>query len=268
MIFTGISQDIPLLLTVGSHTGTKGHRLTLEAFMHLKIKKAALVIVGNQIHNYSQQSPLNLSNFITALFRGDKIGLRAIAKNTWIERIQLSSLFRLLKKLKLRQLVWKILVGQSDRDCQRECKFYARWINLTRRDEKRVLLLDLQREDVIAAYHAADLFVFGSKIEYSPLVLFEAIASKTPFLSLACGNAEEISKWTGGGLIVPTFQSDFGMVDGDPKEMAAYIDSLLSNPQIRIKLGENGYRSWQKRFTWDIITSQYEKLYSTLSMRK
>ena len=66
---------------------------------------------------------------------------------------------------------------------------------------KRVILTDLERQDLIQAYLAADLFVFASRIEYSPLVLFEAAAAGTPFLTVPVGNADEIVRWTGGGVL-------------------------------------------------------------------
>jgi L-malate glycosyltransferase len=52
--------------------------------------------------------------------------------------------------------------------------------------------------ETVAAYQAADLFLFPSDIERSPVVLFEAMASRTPFLTTAVGNAEEIFGWSGG----------------------------------------------------------------------
>jgi glycosyltransferase involved in cell wall biosynthesis len=45
----GIPADVPLLLSVGSHTGLKGHRETIAAFSRARIGSAALVIVGNTV---------------------------------------------------------------------------------------------------------------------------------------------------------------------------------------------------------------------------
>jgi glycosyltransferase involved in cell wall biosynthesis len=54
------------------------------------------------------------------------------------------------------------------------------------------MITSLSRIETLAAYHQADLFLFPSNIECSPLVLFESIASKTPFLTTDVGNAKEI----------------------------------------------------------------------------
>jgi glycosyltransferase involved in cell wall biosynthesis len=108
------------------------------------------------------------------------------------------------------------------------------------------------------------LFIFGSNIEYSPLVLYEALASSTPFISLACGNAQEIAAWSGGGIIAPTIQKDQGFVNGDPIVFAHLADELIADAPRRQLLAEAGYRSWMERFTWEKIAVDYENLYQSL----
>lgn len=197
----GIAQGVPLLLTVGSHTGTKGHRLSIQAFRRARIGRSVLVVIGNSIP------------------------------------------------------------GQS---CLSDCRRRAWLTRLASMGRKRVLLLNPPRADVLAAYHAADLFVFCSNLECSPLVLFEAMASRTPFLTVACGNAKEIAEWGHGGIVVPTVQCPDGLADAKPDAMARAIEDLMSNPNKRLQLAEAGYAAWQQRFTWDKIATQYEELYQGL----
>ena len=121
-----------------------------------------------------------------------------------------------------------------------------------------------RRSETLAAYKAADLFLFGSRIECSPLVLFEAVASRTPFISTACGNAEEIAAWTGGGVIVPSKQNGDGTVTAEPSAMAVIIEELLCDRHKRETMAEAGFNAWRERFTWDHIVDQYERLYQTL----
>jgi L-malate glycosyltransferase len=193
-----IPEDSPMLITVGSHTGSKGHRLVIEAFKRAKIGRGALLLIGNTLG-----SP----------------------------------------------------------GCLPDCMRRARWTNFISFGRKKVILLDPPRPDVVAAYHAADLFVFGSNIECSPLVLFEAMASATPFLSVACGNAEEIARWSGGGKIVPTLSRKDGAVDAEVGIMARAIEDLMSNTEELKKLGENGHKAWQERFSWEKIALEYERCY-------
>lgn len=198
----GIPDDIPLLLTVGSHTGSKGHKATIEAFRRARTGPAVLVIIGN-------------------------------------------------------------VLGANS--CISDCRWRSRWVNLNPFNQKRILLLDPFRDEVIAAYQAADLFVFASKIEYSPLVLFEAMASRTPFISTACGNAEEIVEWGGSGRIVETRPLPYGRVDVEPGKLAAGIEDLLANTAELEQMADAGYRAWQDRFTWEKITREYERLYHQAS---
>jgi len=253
----GIPSDAIMLLTVGSHTGSKGHALVLDALKKISVHgKVVLVIIGNVPNPLSKWESIKLQ------------------LDTW--RANLLPLFQLLLKKEFKIFSFRVVDlvrplfwgGLYVSGCIQDCRMRANRINLLGDKGRRVLLLNPPRADVVAAYHASDLFVFGSNIEYSPLVLFEAMSSKTPFLTLACGNAAEIVEWTGGGVIAPTIQRNFGVVDGDSQEMAACIDSLLSDPERCAELAENGYRAWRKKFTWDAIAQNYEKLYKTLITRK
>lgn len=195
----GIPEDVPMLLTVGSHTGEKGHRLVMKAFSRANIGRSVLVIIGNLLPN---------------------------------------------------------TLG-----CLPNCKKQARLVRLLSIGRKQVLLLNPPRPEVIAAYHAADLFIFGSNIECSPLVLFEAMASRTPFITVACGNAEEIANWGRGGVVVPTVSKPEGRVDTDPNIMAKAIEDLINNPEEKHRLAKAGYAAWKDRFTWEKIALEYERVY-------
>jgi glycosyltransferase involved in cell wall biosynthesis len=193
-----IPETATLILSIGSHTGAKGHYELIEAFRRTKIKNAYLVIIGNVING----------------------------------------------------------IG-----CSRSCRQQAGWVNLLSFGAKRIVLLDLPRQDVLAALYAADLFVLASNLECSPLVLFESMASRTPFISTACGNAAEIVEWGKGGVIVPTITDSNGLVRTTPDHLANEIQNLLAHSDRRFFLGEMGFESWQDRFTWEKIVDQYEQLY-------
>ena len=46
------------------------------------------------------------------------------------------------------------------------------------------------------------IFLFGSRLECSPLVLYESASSGLPFISFRAGNSVEIAKKTGAGIII------------------------------------------------------------------
>ena len=114
---------------------------------------------------------------------------------------------------------------------------------------------------MLAAYAAADLFVFGSQVECSPLVLFEAVASGTPFVSTAAGNAEEIAEWTGGGVVVPSVsegrpgeREPGGLRRRGRRGCGTTRTSARGSPRAAARAG------WSE-FTWDRIAERYEVVY-------
>ncbi len=237
-----IPEDAPMLLTVGSHTGIKGHRLCMDAFQQMDIKPASLVIIGNTVGSPTVFWSLFIRPFLSAIKHLD-FGRAA-------------------------RLVSDLFSGTLAPGCLSDCHAQARKINQNKMSEKRVFVLNPPRSDVVAAYQSADLFVLGSNVEYSPLVLYEAMASKTPFVTLACGNSAEIVRWSGGGIVAPTIQKREGYVDGEPTELARAIESLLKNPPELARLADAGHNTWLERFTWEKIVLEYEALYHSLVLNK
>jgi glycosyltransferase involved in cell wall biosynthesis len=201
----GIPDNHLLFLTVGSHTGEKGHHEAIEAFQRAKIGRATLVIVGNEV---------------------------------------------------------------AGPNCLEECRRLARGVRWKSLGRKRVLLPELSREEIVAAYQDADLFIFPSNIECSPIVLYEAMASRTAFVATACGNAEEIVEWSGGGRIVRTEFLGHGHVRCDSNELARVLEQLARNDGERERLAEAGFSAWSRRFTWEHIVTEYEALYESVISRQ
>lgn len=195
-----ISDDTPLLLTVGGHTGLKGHAQSIAALRALDAR-ATLAIVGNQ---------------------------------------------------------------PTGRGCLPLCRARAAFTRVTGRG-RRVLLLDPPRTQVLDAYRDADLFVFCSMVECSPIVLFEAMAARLPFVSVDVGNAAEIAEWSGAGVVVEAGRRSDGLVEADPAAVARAVDELLADPDRRTAMAESGRRMWEKRFTWDAIATRYEELYERVA---
>jgi glycosyltransferase involved in cell wall biosynthesis len=87
------------------------------------------------------------------------------------------------------------------------------------------------------------------------------MASRTPFLTVECGNAAEIAAWSGGGVVIPTDKFSNGFARGKLKPMARAIKDSINEPERRARLAAKGWRAWQERFTWETIALQYEQLY-------
>jgi glycosyltransferase involved in cell wall biosynthesis len=194
----GIPADRPMLLTVGSHTGAKGHDAAIAAFREAKIGPATLVVIGDERENAG---------------------------------------------------------------CFRKCSRASRHASLFSLGRKRVVLLAPPRAETVAAFQAADLFLFPSNLECSPIVLFEAAASRTPFVASSAGNASEIARWTGAGLVVPTSRKNDGTVAVAVPAMARAIERLIHDSVERRRLADAGYAAWKRSFTWEAIATQYERVY-------
>lgn len=113
-------------------------------------------------------------------------------------------------------------------------------------------LVDIPREDTVAAYYSADIFLLGSEVEASPLVIIEAKASRTPFVSTDCGNVKE---WKGGFVCAP-------------EEMAEKANRVLNDSALHKQLAEEGWVEWKEKLTWETIVDKYEDLYWRLHYKK
>jgi glycosyltransferase involved in cell wall biosynthesis len=107
-------------------------------------------------------------------------------------------------------------------------------------------LENCSREDIISAFFDADIFLLGSQVECSPVVIKEAMASHTPFIST---NVGDVSLYKGGKVVESV------------NEMAYWINQIMENEGLRTKLGKIGQEEWRQKYTWEKITDMYEKLY-------
>ena len=185
-----------LVLSIGTHTGSKGHRESILAFLLALFVHGTLAIIGDN--------------------------------------------------------------GSCRKSCERRATRANRWGRLL---GKKILLLDVEREDTVRLLKAADAFLFLSNIEASPLVLFEAAAAGTPFVAGRAGNSEEIAHWTGGGMTVRSPATSDGYVRPSVALAAMKLARLLLDPGLRSRMGERGRLAWSERFTWDRVTSRYLELY-------
>lgn len=129
---------------------------------------------------------------------------------------------------------------------------------------KNILLKDLTREETVAAFKSADIFLFTSKVECSPIVLFESIAAKTPFLTTDVGNAKEIIGWTKGGILLPTRINKSGYSLALINESAKILKECYKNRNKLSLMARAGHAAWLERFTWEKITKEYERVYLSL----
>jgi glycosyltransferase involved in cell wall biosynthesis len=120
------------------------------------------------------------------------------------------------------------------RGCQLSCSLRAR-----RGD---VRLIDGSAEGAVAdTLAAADLFLFTSRVECAPLVILEAMAAATPWISFDVGNVSELA-----GGIVATSRS----------ELLDAASQVLSGR--RPELGAAGHSAWEATHRWESVLDRYE----------
>lgn len=153
--------------------------------------------------------------------------------------------------------VFVIIGNDHPGGCLKECVMAAS-------TNRKIIITFLTRPETVAAFKQADLFLFPSNIECSPIVLFEAMAAKTPFLTTDVGNAREIVSWTKGGMLLPTEKliekKRLGYSRAKIGESVQVLKRIYTDKARRKRMARDGYAAWKKKFTWEKITRQYETL--------
>jgi len=115
-----------------------------------------------------------------------------------------------------------------------------------------VLLGPLGAEQLREEYRGADIFLFPSAWEGSPKVILEAAACGLPVIVRNNYSPETVVHDVTG------FQA------GSDEELFASLNLLLTNPELRRKLGHCG-RLHSQRYDWDLITAQWEETFERVA---
>jgi glycosyltransferase involved in cell wall biosynthesis len=253
----GISDNAFVFLTVGSPIEGKGHLQIAEAFSRLETggRPATLILNGKWPELSNSQGVMPGSAPIEARVSRLRRPLR------WVIR-GVSRAHRIAGAIRTEG--WVGFKMRAKANLQRwRAGGISKWIEQANAQAgKQVLCTDLPRADVVQAFMTADLFVFASVTEYSPLVLFEAAAAGTPFLSVPVGNAEDIARMTGGGIICPAAKDDRGYVRVAPAVLAREMERCMADPDKLALLGAVGKERWRRMFTWQAIVPRYEAILS------
>lgn len=113
-----------------------------------------------------------------------------------------------------------------------------------------------QVEDIKAALSALDILVLAST-QPEPFggVVIEAMAFGKPVVATRCGGSiEQVVDGETGYLVTP----------GDPQSMADAIESLLKDPQKRLKFGERGRRRFLEKFEFNQFFAKIMDVYTSI----
>jgi len=177
--------------------------------------------------------------------------------------------FEIFKKARIKNATFLIVGNKLFGGCHLSCSLKSKMFNnsiFRYFDQKKFIVKELPRKETVATYKTADLFLFPSNIECSPIVLFECMAAKTPFLVSDVGNSKEIINWSNSGILLPTIKDHkgYGLSNVKIKESVKILEDVYYNRKRRSEMAENGFKVWKEKYSWEKIAKQYEDLYGKL----
>ncbi|MDJ0593519.1 MAG: glycosyltransferase family 4 protein [Pleurocapsa sp. MO_226.B13] len=133
------------------------------------------------------------------------------------------------------------LVGCADKDFF----YYQKILNQVKElgIEKIVIFHDGQdQENIKYLYSTSDIFVLPSLKETFGIVLVEAMHYKLPIVTTNVSAMPDLVQDGQNGLLVPPKNS---------QALANALKTLMTEPELRKKMGEQGYQKVSQSFNWD-----------------
>ncbi|HUF28316.1 MAG TPA: glycogen synthase [Gemmatimonadaceae bacterium] len=126
----------------------------------------------------------------------------------------------------------------------------------------------LPKEDVIALYTHASVFVCPSVYEPFGIINLEAMACETPVVAAAVGGIPEIVVPGETGILVPLDAEPASPEPRDPNAfslaLAAAIEKLMKKPELRAKMGRAARARVLAQFSWRHIAELTLQFYGEL----
>ena len=124
----------------------------------------------------------------------------------------------------------------------------------------------LPKDEIVALYSAAELFVCPSIYEPFGIINLEAMACGTPVVASAVGGIPEVVVPGETGLLVPVEQmteAPFEPVDAEAfaLQLAGAINELMRDEARRLHMGRQARQRVEEIFSWDAIARRTADLY-------
>jgi glycosyltransferase involved in cell wall biosynthesis len=141
----------------------------------------------------------------------------------------------------------------------------------------RVVFVEYQkdREALARYYQAADVYIHAARAESWGLTITEALACGIPVAATATGGIPEQVKglrWdgmtSGSAMCDPSEATGVLASPGDSPGLAAGIELLLTDDDLRRRLGSNAARDAHQRFSLDRQASDYLAWYKEILAEK
>ncbi|MFH0992367.1 MAG: glycosyltransferase family 4 protein [bacterium] len=155
------------------------------------------------------------------------------------------------RKLKGRDCTLVIIGERPSRHSWYSCSPICSLISATTSQIR--ILSSIPRSDVVAAYQQADLFLFGSKVECAPLVMYESFATRTAFITTDVGNVKD-------------HRSVIRLVSS-PEAMLQELRHFITDPDSYRKLAAHAFQFYEVNHTWEYLSGRYESLFTDVCKR-
>jgi glycosyltransferase involved in cell wall biosynthesis len=117
---------------------------------------------------------------------------------------------------------------------------------------RTIFLGSVTNRDMPALYRAADLSVLPSLAEATSIAGLEAMASGLPLVGTRVGGIPTIIDDAATGFLVPP---------RDPDAMAKALGQLISDRDLRQRMGAAARAKVEREFTWDIVVGRTVEVY-------
>ncbi len=128
-------------------------------------------------------------------------------------------------------------------------KAYAKKLRIK---DKVIFMKEQMNGNLPEIYSIADIFVLPSLIEAFGIVLLEAMATEVPVIGTNVGGIPEIIEDGKTGLLVKP---------NDPFDLRNAINKLLSDENLRKRMGKAGRKEVLSNYSWDIVAEKVEAAY-------
>ena len=118
-------------------------------------------------------------------------------------------------------------------------------------ESKIIFLGQMNNDQAISYIKSCDIFINPSYTEGIPTSVIEAALCKRAIIATDVGGTNEIITHNESGILIAPHAS---------KELADALALLITNPELRQKIGEQAYNQNESRFSWEHAMNQYEAI--------
>ena len=255
-----IYPKTPFLLTVQEGKDLNRQQWLLRFFRYFIFKKAdAVTVISNYLAQYvrSQNSKASISvipnGVDVAKFKpeGEHNSKTIITSSRLVEKNGIGDLVDAIAIIKKESPDIKLLIVGSGKQAK-ELKTKSSLLGL----ENNIEFMGEVSNDLLPQYLVkASIFVRPSLSEGLGMAFLEAMAAGLPIVATPVGGIPDFLKDGETGLFCKV---------GDPEDIAAKINRILSDDNLRNRLILNGRRLVEEKYTWGKIADQFKNLYNSL----